>query len=98
MRCKYQYLNLSFFPAPPSQDGSFRVGPKRADESELIVVPSGSFKLVPPENGERVKILRGPKRGATGWLRSLNGNEAVVEVEGEREDVVIGRDGIGLMV
>ncbi|CAI7785637.1 unnamed protein product [Closterium sp. NIES-54] len=76
-------------------DGSCRVGASNASESELFIVGPSEMDIVLPRSHDRVKILRGPLRGAVGKLMGVDAAEGIVKVDGEPDVKTIEITGLG---
>ncbi|CAI7869500.1 unnamed protein product, partial [Closterium sp. NIES-53] len=79
-------------------DGSCRVGASNASESELFIVGPSEMDIVLPRSHDRVKILRGPLRGAVGKLMGVDAAEGIVKVDGEPDVKTIEITGLGKLV
>ncbi|GJP40756.1 hypothetical protein CLOM_g410 [Closterium sp. NIES-68] len=79
-------------------DGSCRVGASNASESELFIVGPSEMDIVLPRAHDRVKILRGPLRGAVGKLMGVDAAEGIVKVDGEPDVKTVEIAGLGKLV
>ena len=50
-------------------------------EDKVVSVASEHLEAVTPQKGDRVKVIVGEEREATGTLLSIDGNEGVVKLD-----------------
>ncbi|GER47850.1 transcription elongation factor SPT5 [Striga asiatica] len=62
-------------------DGSCRVGLGSSGNGETVTVLPSEIEVVPPRKAEKIKIMGGAHRGATGKLIGIDGTDGIVKVD-----------------
>ncbi|CAA0831668.1 Putative transcription elongation factor SPT5 homolog 1 [Striga hermonthica] len=62
-------------------DGSCRVGLGSSGNGEMVTVLPSEIEVVPPRKAEKIKIMGGAHRGATGKLIGIDGTDGIVKVD-----------------
>jgi len=65
-----------------NSDGTFNVMLKESHERISNILPT-QIKLVDPKKRNTVRIMTGSKRGLTGKVKSIDGNDIYVEINGD---------------
>ncbi|KAF9624013.1 hypothetical protein IFM89_007711 [Coptis chinensis] len=60
-------------------DGSCKVSV--ASTGETITVPQNEMEIVPPRKSDKIKIMSGGQRGATGKLIGIDGTDGIVKLD-----------------
>lgn len=63
------------------QDGSCRVALGSSGNGETITAVPNEMEVVVPRKNERIKIMGGALRGATGKLIGVDGTDGIVKVD-----------------
>lgn len=74
-------INPTFFNLPPEQDGSCSVGLGSSGNGDTIIVHPTEIEIVVPKKSDKIKIMGGPQRGATGKLIGVDGTDGIVKVD-----------------
>ncbi|OQU85804.1 hypothetical protein SORBI_3004G313400 [Sorghum bicolor] len=70
-------------------DGSCRVSLGPLGEGDELIVTANELEVVRPKKNEKLKIMNGPLRGATGKLIGLDGSDGIVKVEGSLDVKIV---------
>jgi transcription elongation factor SPT5 len=71
------------------QDGSCRVSLGPLGEGDELIVTANELEVVRPKKNEKLKIMNGSLRGATGKLIGLDGSDGIVKVEGSLDVKIV---------
>lgn len=63
------------------QDGSCRVVLGSSGNGDTITALPNEIEIVPPRKTDKIKIMGGPHRGATGKLIGVDGTDGIVKVD-----------------
>lgn len=63
------------------QDGSCKVVLGSSGNGETITAHSTEIEVVPPRKNDKIKIMGGAQRGATGKLIGVDGTDGIVKVD-----------------
>ncbi|KAL9245104.1 hypothetical protein vseg_018792 [Gypsophila vaccaria] len=70
------------------QDGSCRVALGKTGSGEIVTALPNEIEVIPPRKGDKIKIMGGAQRGATGKLIGIDSSDGIVKVD-ESLDVKI---------
>lgn len=59
------------------------------DEDKIENIPCEHLEPVPPEKGDRAKVIAGDEREATGSLISMDGNDGVFKCDSQENDSIL---------
>jgi len=71
------------------QDGSCRVSLGPLGEGDELIVTANELEVVRPKKNEKLKIMNGSLRGATGKLIGVDGSDGIVKVEGSLDVKIV---------
>lgn len=63
------------------QDGTYRVGLGSSGGGEIVTVLHAEIDAVAPRKSDKIKIMGGAHRGATGKLIGVDGTDGIVKVD-----------------
>lgn len=63
------------------QDGSCRIGLGSSGNGETVTAPSSEVEVIVPRKSDKIKIMGGALRGATGKLIGVDGTDGIVKVD-----------------
>lgn len=63
------------------QDGSCKVAVGSAGNGETITVPPSDVEVIRPKKSDKIKIMNGAMRGATGKLIGVDGSDGIVKLD-----------------
>lgn len=63
------------------QDGSCKVALGSTGNGETITAVATEMDMVLPKKSDKIKIMNGPQRGATGKLIGIDGTDGIVKVD-----------------
>ncbi|KAH9614186.1 hypothetical protein KSS87_017895 [Heliosperma pusillum] len=69
-------------------DGSCRVALGKNGDDEIVTALPNEIEVIPPRKGDKIKIMGGAQRGATGKLIGIDSSDGIVKVD-ESLDVKI---------
>ncbi|KAK9271251.1 hypothetical protein L1049_026841 [Liquidambar formosana] len=62
-------------------DGSCRVGLGSNGNGEMVTALPNEIEIVVPRKSDKIKIISGSQRGATGKLIGVDGTDGIVKVD-----------------
>ncbi|KAA0058876.1 hypothetical protein IC582_004715 [Cucumis melo] len=62
-------------------DGSCRIGLGSSGNGETVTAPSSEVEVIVPRKSDKIKIMGGALRGATGKLIGVDGTDGIVKVD-----------------
>ncbi|GKE28348.1 putative transcription elongation factor SPT5 homolog 1, partial [Tanacetum coccineum] len=62
-------------------DGACRVALGASGHCEIITASPNKIEIVPPQKSDKIKIIGGAQRGATGKLIGVDGTDGIVKVD-----------------
>ena len=63
------------------QDGGCRVGLGSSGNGETVTASSSEIEVIVPRKSDKIKIMGGALRGATGKLIGVDGTDGIVKVD-----------------
>lgn len=62
-------------------DASCKIALGSSGNGEMVIAHPNEIEIVPPRKSDKIKILGGPQRGATGKLIGVDGSDGIVKVD-----------------